>query len=99
MSVTPKGQMQVMSDKIEGLHMAVLQSASLDPKDEIFLSRVTHHALKVFSSIDNLVKENAQVIFELEKLREKKKSMYEQSKLSTDQSIYRLEKVKTKYHA
>ena len=66
--------------------MAVLQSASLDPKAGTFLYRVTHHAPEVFSSIEHVVKENTQVISELEKLREKK-SKYEQSKLSTDQSI------------
>ena len=50
--------------------MAVLQSASLDREAEIFISGVTHHAPEVFSSIEHVVKENAQVIFELEKLRE-----------------------------
>ena len=78
--------------------MAVLQSTSLDPEAGTFLSRVTHHAPKVFSTIEHVVKENAQVIFELEKLREKK-SEYEQTKLSTDQSIQRLEEVKIMYHA
>ena len=39
------------------------------------------------------------MISELEKLREKKKSEYEQSKLSINQSIQRLEEVKTEYHA
>ena len=78
--------------------MAVLQSSSLDPEAEIFLYGVTHRAPEVFSSIEHVVKENAQVISELEKLREKK-SEYEQSKLSNDQSIQRLEEVKTKYHA
>ena len=63
--------------------IAVLQSASLDPKAEIFLHGVTHHASEVFSSIEHVVKENAQVIFELEKLREKK-SEYEKSRLSTN---------------
>ena len=53
--------------------MAVLQYASLDPKAEIFLSRVTHCAPEVFSSIKHVVKDNVQVIYELEKLREKKK--------------------------
>ena len=77
--------------------MAILQSASLDPKVEIFLYKVTHHALEVFSSIEHVVKENAKVISEVEKLREKK-SEYEQYKLSTDQSIQRLEEVKTDYH-
>ena len=78
--------------------MAVLQSALLDPEDEIFLYGVTHRAPEVFSSIEPIVKENAQVISELEKLREKKYE-YEQSKLSTNQSIQRLEEVKIEYHA
>ena len=38
------------------------------------------------------------MIFELEKLREKK-SEYEKSKLSTNQSIHRLAEVKIEYHA
>ena len=63
--------------------MTVLQYVSLDLEVVIFLSRVTHRAPEVFSSIEHVVKENAQVIYELEKLREKK-SKYEQSKLSTD---------------
>ena len=63
--------------------MAVLQSVSLDPEAEIFLSGVTYHAPEVFSSIEHVVMENAQVISELEKLREKKIE-YEKSKLSTD---------------
>ena len=37
-----------------------------------FLYGVIHRALKVFSSIEHVVKENDQVIYELEKLREKK---------------------------
>ena len=37
------------------------------------------------------------MISKLQKLREKKYE-YEQSKLSTDQSIQKLEEVKTKYH-
>ena len=52
--------------------VAVLQSTSLDHEAEIFLFRVTHHAPEVFSSIEHVVKENAQVIYELEKLKEKK---------------------------
>ena len=52
--------------------MAVLQSTSLDLKAEIFLSRVTHLSLEVFSSIKHVLKENAQVISLLEKLRRKK---------------------------
>ena len=49
--------------------IVVLQSASLDPEADIFLYGVTHRAPKVFSSIEHVVKENAQVIYELEKLR------------------------------
>ena len=52
--------------------MVVLQFSSLDPKVEIFLSRVTHRAPEVFSSIEHVVKKNAQVISKLEKLKEKK---------------------------
>ena len=78
--------------------MVVLQSTSLDPKAKIFRYGVTHRATEVFSFIEHVVQENAQVISELEKLREKKKSKYEQSKLSIDQSIQRLEEVKTEYH-
>ena len=78
--------------------MAVLQSASLDPKVEIFLYGVTHRSPEVLSSIEHVVKKNAQVIYELEKSRGKKYE-YEQSKLSTDQRIHRLEEVKTEYHA
>ena len=52
--------------------MAVLQSTYLNPKDEIFLYGVTHRAPEVFSYIEHVVKENTQVISELEKLREKK---------------------------
>ena len=78
--------------------MAVLQSFSLDLEAKIFLSRVTHRDLEVFSSIEHVVKQNAQVISEMEKLTEEK-SEYEQSKLSSGQSIQRLEEVKTEYHA
>ena len=63
--------------------MAILQSASLDPEAEIFLSALTHHAPGEFSSIKHIVKENAQVISKLEKLMEKK-FKYEQSKSSSD---------------
>ena len=45
-----------------------------------------------------MVKENAQVMSKLEELRGKQ-SEYEQSKLSTNQSIQRLEEVKAEYHA
>ena len=78
--------------------MAVLQSASLDLDAGTFFYGVTYRAPEVFSSIEHVVKENAKVISELEKLREKK-SEYEQSKLSSNQSIQRLDEVKTKYHA
>ena len=78
--------------------MAILQSASLDPEAETFLYGIIHRAPEVFSSIEHVVKENAQVISKMEKLREKKYE-YEQSKLSIDQSIQRLEEVKTEYHA
>ena len=59
--------------------MTVLQFASLDHEAQIFLSRVTHRAPEVFSSIENVVKENAQVIYE-----------YEQSKLSCNTPNYTL---------
>ena len=52
--------------------IVVLQSASLDPEVGTFLSGVTHRSLEVFSSIEHVVKENAQAISKLEKLREKK---------------------------
>ena len=70
--------------------MVVLQSASLNVEAEIFFYGVAHYAPDAFYSIEHIRKENAQVISELEKLREKK-SKYEQSKLSIDQSIQRLE--------
>ena len=78
--------------------MVVLQSASLNAEAEIFFYGVTHYAPEVFSSIEHVGKENAQVISKLEKLKEKN-SEYEQSKLSTDQSIQRLKEVKIEYHA
>ena len=65
--------------------MVVLQSASLNVEAEIFFYGVTHCAPDAFYSIEHIG-----VISKLEKLREKK-SEYEQSKLSTDQSIQRLE--------
>ena len=46
-----------------------------------------------------MVKENAQVMFELDKIEGEKKSKCEQSKLSTDQSIQILKGVKAKYRA
>ena len=78
--------------------MAVLQSTSLKLEARAFISRVINYAPNVFSSIENVVKENAKVIYELEELRGEKFE-YEQSKLSTDQSIQRLEEVKAEYHA
>ena len=78
--------------------MVMLQSASLEPEVRDFIFGVINHALEVFSSIEHVVKENSQVISELEELRGEK-SNYEQSKLSTDQGIQRLEEVKVEYHA
>ena len=52
--------------------MAVLQSASLDLEAGTFLYGVIHYVLEVFSSIEHVVKENAQMIYELKRLREKK---------------------------
>ena len=51
--------------------MAVLQSTSLEPEAGDFISRIINHAPTVFSSIAHVVKENAQVMFELEELRGK----------------------------
>ena len=48
--------------------MAMLQSASLEPEAGAFIYGVIHHAPELFSSIEHVVKENAQVMFELEKL-------------------------------
>ena len=52
--------------------MTMLQYASLELTVRAFISRVIHGAPEIFSSIEHMVKENAQVMFELEKLREKK---------------------------
>ena len=52
--------------------MVVLQYASLEPEAGAFIYGVIHRAPEVFSSIKNVVKENAQVMYELEKLRKKK---------------------------
>ena len=49
--------------------MAMLQSTSLEPEAKAFIYEVIHCAPKVFSSIKHVVKENAQVISKLEKLR------------------------------
>ena len=49
----------------------MLQSASLEPAVGAFTSGVIHCTLEVFSAIEHLVKENAQVMSEL-KLKEKK---------------------------
>ena len=62
--------------------MVVLQSASLKLVVRAFIYGVVNCAPKVFSSIEHVVKENAQVISELEELMGKR-SEYEQSKLST----------------
>ena len=53
--------------------MAMLQSASLKPNVGAFIYGVIHCAPKVFSSIEYVVKENVQVMSELEKLKGKKK--------------------------
>ena len=58
--------------------MAVLQFASLQLEVGAFISGVMHHAPEVFSSIVHVIKENAQVMYEFEKLKGKK-SEYEQS--------------------
>ena len=50
--------------------MVVLQSSSLNLDAGTFPSRVTHRAPEVFSFIKHVVKKNAQVISEFEKLRE-----------------------------
>ena len=63
--------------------MAVLHFTSLEPEVWDFISRVIHRVHEVFSSIEHVVKENDQVMFESEKLKGKKFE-YEQSKLSTD---------------
>ena len=51
--------------------MAMLQLASLELVARAFISRVIHRDPDLISSIEHVVKENAQVMFELEKLREK----------------------------
>ena len=52
--------------------MAVLQFASLEHEVGAFIFGVIHRTLEVFSSNEHVVKENSQVISELEKLRGKK---------------------------
>ena len=79
--------------------MAVLQYVSLGHEAGAFIYGIINRAPIVVSSIEHVVKENAQVVSKLEELRERKKSEYEQSKLSTYQSIQRLEEVKANYHA
>ena len=49
--------------------MVVLQSTSLEPKDGAFIYRIINCAPMVFSSIEHVIKENAQVMYELGKLR------------------------------
>ena len=61
----------------------MLQSASLELKAGAFISEVIHHAPEIFSSLEHVIKENAQVMFELEKLRGKEKSMSNPSYLLT----------------
>ena len=73
-------------------------TASLEPKAGAFISRVINRAPKLFSSIEHVVTENAQVIFELEELMGKKYE-YEQFKLSTNQSIQKLEEINVEHHA
>ena len=57
--------------------MVMLQSAFLEPKARAFIYGVIHHTLEVFSSIEHVAKENAQVMSELEKFRGKKNFKYE----------------------
>ena len=52
--------------------MAVLQFASLEPGTVAFIFGLIYRAPEVFSSINHVVKENDQVVFELEKLKGKK---------------------------
>ena len=63
--------------------MAALQSTSLEPEAGAFIYGVIHRAPEVFSSIEHVVKENAQVMSELEKLRGKNMSISNPSYLST----------------
>ena len=68
----------------------MLQSASLELEVRAFIYGVIHCTLEVFSSIEHVVKKNAQVMSELEKLREKKKNLsvsnlsYQLTKASKD---------------
>ena len=66
--------------------MAMLQSISLEPKAGAFIFGVINHVPDVFSSIEHVVKENDQVIFELEVLRGKILSMSNPSYLQTTAS-------------
>ena len=90
--------LSTIQENVFHVAMAMLQSASLEPEARALISRIINLAPAIFSSIEHVVKENAQVMFELEELRWKK-SEYEQSKLSIYQSIQRLEEVKAEYHA
>ena len=80
--------------------MAVLQFASLELEIWAFIYGVIHHALKVFSSLEHVVKEYAQVMSELEKLKRGAGGggayEYEKSKLFIDQSIHRNSEIKSK---
>ena len=62
--------------------MAVLQFASLELEAGAFIYGVIHPAPEVFSSIEHLAKENAQVMYKLEKLKWKKKKNLHMSNLS-----------------
>ena len=66
--------LSLSSIKKDAFHIAmvVLQSASLKSEDKAFIYGVIHSAIEVFSSIVHVVKENAQVMYELEKLKGKK---------------------------
>ena len=55
--------------------MAVLQSASLKHEARAFIYGIINRAPVVFSSIEHVVKEKAQVISELEELRGENTSM------------------------
>ena len=74
--------------------MSILQFASLQLKDGAFIYGVLNHAPAVFSSIDHVVKENTQVMSELEELRGENMSMsnliYLLTKASRDQRKLKL---------
>ena len=80
------------------LHFSYLTCPAYGLEAGAFIYGIINYALAVFSSIEHVVKENAQVMSELEKLKGGKYE-YKKSKLSTDQSIQRLEEVKAEFHA